>query len=312
MPLNPKTPSSLGSKIVSLEGVREGSDVAPLNPEILAAFGLQGQAVTLIARRENLVYRVGNWALRVHRPGYRTADQIQAELTFITTLRAGGCAVPDAGQIHEIDGIIYSTVSWLSGQTFASLDPVPLEAYAQVGALLKKCQSVALPTLNRPLWDVEAILGDQPLWGRWQDYAGLTEGQLALFKSLQPRSALPPLQLIHADALRENILLVGQQPYLIDFDDCAYAYPSFDVATLLVKEWDRPDFAALKAAVLAGYGPINPEELSFMMALRALTYLGWVQDRSHEPGVADRAPQVVARAEHFARLYQEGSYAKTA
>ena len=278
-----------------------------LTPEVLAAFGLEGQDAQPVAQRENHVYRVGDWAVRAHRPGYRTRSQIEAELAFMDALFQAGCQVPQTGAVHAVQGRIYSSVRWLEGRTFADQAPVPLDAYQALGRLLKRCQRVALPPLDRPIWDMEAIVGPSPLWGRWQDCGGLTRAHLALFRTLQPRTPLPPLQLIHADALRENVLLVGAHPALIDFDDCAYGYPSFDVATTLVKEWDSPRFADIKAAVLEGYGPIDAHELDLMLALRALTYVGWVQDRVHEPGMAARAGPALARAVHFARRYEAGA-----
>ena len=278
-----------------------------LNPEVLAAFGLEGQDAHLVAQRENCVYRVGDWAVRAHRPGYRTRSQIEAELAFMDALFQAGCQVPQTGAVHAVQGRIYSSVRWLEGQTFADQAPVPLDGYQALGRLLKRCQRVALPPLDRPIWDMEAIVGPSPLWGRWQDCGGLTRTHLALFRTLQPRTPLPPLQLIHADALRENVLLIGAHPALIDFDDCAYGYPSFDVATTLVKEWDSPRFTDIKAAVLEGYGPIDAHELDLMLALRALTYVGWVEDRVHEPGMAARAGPALARAVHFARLFEAGA-----
>ncbi len=275
-----------------------------LAPKVLNAFGLKGPAA-LIAQRENLVYRVGDWALRAHRPGYRSLSQIEAELAFMDTLHRAGCTVPEAGEIREVDGQVFSTVRWLDGQTFADKGQVPLEAYAALGRLLKQVQSVQVPNLDRPVWDIEAMLGARPLWGRWQDHPYLSPEHLTLFQAIKAPTPLPPLQLIHADALRENVMLVGDQPYLIDFDDCAYSYPSFDVATVLVKEWQNPDFEAIETALLSGYGPIDPQELALMKALRALTYVGWVKDRMDEPGMAERSAKTCLRAIHFATAYRE-------
>ena len=275
-----------------------------LNPKVLEAFGLKGPAL-LVARRENLVYRVGRWALRAHRPGYRTRAQIEAELAFMDALHQAGCPVPNAGDIHEIEGQIYSTVHWLDGQTFAEIGDVPLLAFEALGRLLRQAQQAPVPPLDRPIWDVEAILGETPLWGRWQDHPDLLPIQLSLFQSLKAPGDLPCLHLIHADALRENVMLVNGQPALIDFDDCAYSYPSFDIATVLVKEWEHPEFEEIQAALLRGYGPIDPMELSLMMALRAITYVGWVKDRLGEPGMAERSAKTLTRAIHFAHLHKD-------
>ena len=45
----------------------------------LARYGLDGR-LELVRRGENSTYRVGDVALRVHRPGYRTRDMIRSEL----------------------------------------------------------------------------------------------------------------------------------------------------------------------------------------------------------------------------------------
>ena len=64
----------------------------------LPHWGLGGGTVTLIAARENAVYRVdypsGPFALRVHRTGYRTDSQLAAELDWMAMLDQAGTERP--------------------------------------------------------------------------------------------------------------------------------------------------------------------------------------------------------------------------
>ena len=275
-----------------------------LNSKILKAFGLSGK-LQLIAQRENLVYRAGDWAIRAHRPNYRTFAEIEAELSLLAILNEANCEVPKPGVAQNIDDQIYSSVSWINGKTLSELSNIPLDIFKALGHLLKKIQRVPVPRLQRPIWDVDAILGEAPLWGRWQDHPDLTTEQYKIFSLLRSCPTLPELQLVHGDALRENVMVIGNIVYLIDFDDCAYSYPSFDIATILAKEWQNRSYEDIKNALLIGYGSVAERELSFMLALRALTYVGWVKDRIMEPNIAAKSQEVLDRAEYFARHYIE-------
>ena len=69
----------------------------------LPRFGLAADApLALIHHRENAVFRVDDpaegrpFALRVHREGYRTAQEIRSELAFMDALREAGVATPRA------------------------------------------------------------------------------------------------------------------------------------------------------------------------------------------------------------------------
>ena len=46
--------------------------------------------------------------------------------------------------------------------------------------------------------------------------------------------------------LQENVLVHGDQVSLIDFDDCAYSYPLFDLTTPLVQRLPDPNFAEIR------------------------------------------------------------------
>jgi hypothetical protein len=58
--------------------------------------------------------------------------------------------------------------------------------------------------------------------------------------------------LIHADLVRENVLVDGQELRMIDFDDGGWGFRMFDVATALFKNRHESGYDTLKTALLCG------------------------------------------------------------
>jgi Ser/Thr protein kinase RdoA (MazF antagonist) len=155
---------------------------------------------------------------------------------------------------------------------------------------------------TRPSWDAEGLVGARPVWGRFwdsatgdEDAARLTRARHAIAEWLAARpSGGGDFGLIHADLVRENVLVDGAGVSFIDFDDCGFGFRLFDIATALLKNIDEPDLAALQEAVIASYSSLRAlpdgakDDLPWFMAIRALTYLGWANDRPDEPGMPAR------------------------
>ncbi|WP_321378401.1 phosphotransferase [Rhizobium sp.] len=110
--------------------------------------------------------------------------------------------------------------------------------------------------------------------------------------------ALPNLNLdyglIHADLVRENVLVNDGRIELIDFDDGGYGFRMFDIATALFKNRTEPAYPAMRAALIDGYRRARPlpdralATLPLFMALRSVTYIGWAGDRSDMPDAHER------------------------
>ena len=91
----------------------------------LAHWDLSGADVSLIAARENRVYRVDHksaqFALRLHRPGYRSDMEIKSELEWLRAVAKGGlsvpapCLAPDGSLLFKADGVTASITTWLPG-----------------------------------------------------------------------------------------------------------------------------------------------------------------------------------------------------
>ncbi|NHB76314.1 phosphotransferase enzyme family protein [Rhodobacter calidifons] len=308
--------------------------------EALALWGLAGADCTFVAGRENRVWRVrsarGDHALRLRRPGYRDEAELRSELDWLAALDRAGLQVPRplpsrSGRLMERVGAGFADVlGWLPGRPLGqSRVPLVLEdrtgTYRALGAEIARLHAACdawtpPPGFRRCRWDAEGLVGEAPVWGQFWDNPTLDPADRTLFLRLRDaaRSRLAgttaDFGLIHADLVRENVLLDGGTIRLIDFDDGGFGYRLFDLATVLLKSLDEPDHPALRAALIAGYHELRPLDLSLLdlfIALRALTYVGWIVPRMAEPGGAARNARFVAEARALCTGWLQDNTART-
>ena len=308
---------------------------APLR-EALARWGWTDASCAFVAGRENRVYRVrsGSFeaALRLRRPGYRSRTEIMSELEWMAALADAGITVPapvasSGGRwVEEMEGTLADAVTWLDGIPLG-VTGKPLRmadragTFARLGCALARVHAASdawrPPSgFQRTAWDRDGLLGDAPVWGRFWENPHLdteTRDLLVAFRraASDDLDALeaPDFGLIHADPVRENVLLHGDEVRLIDFDDGGFGYRLFDCATALAKNRHEPDLAHLRAALLDGYRserPLDDTALPLFLALRAATYLGWIVPRMGEPGARERLSRFVGDARHWCGAYLDG------
>jgi len=298
----------------------------------LAEWGVAGAQTDLVAARENHVYRVQapdrTLALRLHRSGYRSAAELDAELRWMAALTMGGLAVP--APVPLPDGRLWLTLggrpvdmlNWVTGQPMGrdgrlSALADPQGAYRQLGARMAHLHDLSdrwpRPSgFSRPDWNRDGLLGAAPLWGRFWENPLLSGAEAALLAAardhcrlrLETLAGKPDYGLIHADLVPENVVLTGDGPALIDFDDGGFGYRLFDLATTLNRTLREEDSDRLGQALIAGYlsrRPLDLTELPLFQALRAFTYVGWIVPRLHEPGAAVRAARSITLACTMAR-----------
>lgn len=304
--------------------------------EALAAWGLQDSPVALIAARENRVFRVdgpdGPLVLRLHRRGYRSPAELTSELDWMAELTRAGVRVPQP--IPAQDGRRCVIVGRRLADMLTFLDALPLVADGQwnatadparcahrLGATLARLHDLSdlwrrPEGFTRPHWDAAGLVGSAPLWGRFWENPALIDRQVRLFSDLRDRvasdlAALGPnldYGLIHADAVPENVLVAPDGVFLIDFDDGGFGFRLFDLATT-ANRLDRHDpTGASGRQFLQGYlqtRPIDLTALPLFRVLRALTYVGWVISRLHEPGAKARCTRFIAEAEQRALAFLE-------
>ena len=297
----------------------------------LKAWGLERAHVQLVATRENKVYRVEQagqtWALKEHRPGLRSRAQLTSELGLLAYLASNGLKVPqpvpaaDGSLLVNLDRGTFSLCQWMAGQAlsdmaFATYDLAMAERLGECVAGFHSLSESWQPPkgFDRPDWTIEGLVGERPVWGRFWDCAFLTTEEQKLLGQARARARelletleLKPM-LIHADLMFENLLVDQDEICLIDFDDSAWGYAPFDLATVL-NRFERESLdergaqAFLQAYARAGGAPLDPQTRVLFQALRAFTYVGWIADKLDEPGGRERLTRFVEVArDHGLRL----------
>jgi Ser/Thr protein kinase RdoA (MazF antagonist) len=224
--------------------------------------------------------------------------------------------------IESMDGQLVSLLTWLSGTPLGRVaTPLAIDdrldtfrrlglAIARLHAISDRWQKPA--DFTRPSWDIDGLVGAEPYWGKfWENPAlGPHDRELIIVARIKAREALLKHKhrldfgLIHADLVRENVLLDGSEIKFIDFDDCGMGFRLFELATALLKNMQEPDYPDLEQALLDGYTSVRPMEtdmLPVFLVLRSLTYLGWIIPRMNESGAVARNQRNVALSLSLAR-----------
>ncbi|MEM8812785.1 MAG: homoserine kinase [Pseudomonadota bacterium] len=302
----------------------------------LTFWGLDEARFQLVAARENKVFRVeaprGPVALRLHRPGYRSGAELRSELQWMSAVAAHGLVVPEpirskhGDLIHDVDGVHADVLTWLNGTPIGETG-VPLAhpdrtgLFEAIGVALARLHDASdawiLPAdFQRPRWDRAGLLGATPLWGRFWENPSLSNDERGLLKVFRQTADAViagherslDYGLIHADLLRENTLVDQDEIQLIDFDDGGFGFRLFDVATTLNKNRNEPDYEDLRTALIRGYRSVRRLDVALLdlfIAIRAMTYVGWIIQRIAEPGAETRNRRFVKTATELAREFLE-------
>lgn len=271
-----------------------------------------GTPLRLIVARENAVFEMAlpdgtRAALRLHRAGYQDAASIRSELWWCAELAALGLPVPtplplpDGALLATLpDGRHASAIRWLpgtpigaAGQLLAHPVPVQIDLHFRLGQLLRRLHqasdSLTRPEgFTRPRWDMDGLVGEAPLWGRYWEHPSASyvqsAAQLAARDAVRSGLARHAAQggdfgLIHADVLRENILISRGEIALIDFDDSGFGFRLYDLGTVLSQNQYEPARDDLRDALMAGYGTQDVEMVELFTLARILASVGWTIPR---------------------------------
>lgn len=277
----------------------------------LAAWDMPTCTPHLIKNRENAVFEVVGpqgvrAALRLHRPGYQTDAAIRSELVWSQGLAQAGMAVPCPLETRNGDviapvaaaGRVASLVTWSEGVPLGEggiafgWDTDELAGlHHALGAVLAQLHRVSdkldLPDwFERPHLNVDSLLGENPLWGRFWENAALSGEERVLLQEARTRLRIDLEQslvegadfgLIHADALRENVLVQDKTVTLIDFDDGVYGFRLYDLGVAMSQNWDLPNAVELAAALYEGYGleAKSATLVPVFTVMRVLASCGW-------------------------------------
>ncbi|MCV7432209.1 phosphotransferase enzyme family protein [Mycolicibacterium bacteremicum] len=281
-----------------------------------AALSAYGRApdtpLRLLSLSENATYLVCDddpIVLRVHRPGYHSAQAIRSELAWMAALRRDttvqtpelvrsqsgedvvGAAVDDR-ELHV------DAVSLISGCT---AEEVPhAVGFAQLGELTAIMHEHVLgwaapADFTRFRWDLDDILGPGARWGDWREAPGLSEQdrtwvqraahqiteQLAEYGTGPDRFGL-----IHADLRLSNLMVDPAAPSagitVIDFDDAGWGWNLADLGAVVSWIEDTPDAERIVAEWLRGYTKVralSDEHLALIptfVMLRRIQLTAWI------------------------------------
>ena len=289
--------------------------------------------LALVHHRENAVFRVDDsgdgcaWALRVHREGYRTSDEIRSELLWMDALRDAGVPTPRVRSGADGDPLQLVTPPGearpLQVDVLAWIDGVPLDAgndspelhrlVGRTSALIQRHGRSWVPPSGfiRPTWDVDALVGPRSLWGDYAELDALAPAELELLHRaayvVRRRlgafgRAADRFGLTHGDLMPDNILVANGVPHVIDFDDGGYGWYLYDLATLLADKVTDPAYDRVRDAWVDGYRSVallpdeHLRELDVLVMARLLLGLGWMHTRRETPMARDFTTVVIALA----------------
>jgi Ser/Thr protein kinase RdoA (MazF antagonist) len=279
----------------------------------LAHYDLSPDATaSLINVSENWTFRVDDpatgrrAALRMHRPGYHDAAEIESELTWLEALREDAVVETPPVLLTRTGTRVLSVsiedlarprnavlFDWVDGAAPTAEDVPSFQRLGAVSARMHQHARrwVRPASFARFSWDYACTLGSSGHWGRWQDGLGMTPDALAQLTRLDDtirrrlaRYGQGPdrFGLTHADLRIANLLVDGDRTIVIDFDDCGLAWFMYDWATAVSFMEDHPQVPELQAAWVDGYRSVAPlsaedeAELATFVMLRRMMLVAWI------------------------------------
>ncbi|MGG1658013.1 phosphotransferase enzyme family protein [Brevibacillus sp. NRS-1366] len=308
---------------------------------------LSQATVDLLNYSENATYLVTNasnaekFILRVCRPGYHTKTEIEGEVHWISSIykdTSVEVSLPVAGKNGEYiqtvqlenDPKEYCCVlfTYLEGVTpDANNERELVKQFELIGEISAHFHQHAIDNwdtfneIKRPTWDYETILGEQPIWGRWQDGVAITPERIELFQKVAD-TIKPRLErfgkdphhfgLIHADLRNTNLLVKDEQVKVIDFDDSGFGWYLFDLASSLTFIEHKPYVPDLVQAWIKGYRKVRKlikeeeQEIPTFIMMRRLQLIAWIGSRENET-TRELGGEYTVQTDFLARQYLEYS-----
>jgi len=301
--------------------------------DALERWEIQAEDIKLIRRGENVVFKVNTGkddiALRIHRPGYHTLDELIAEHTWTTALQQSGLDVPTALQSSQGDFYLeiqdtlsqcqcYSgIVEWIDGEILGDILSREsgkfslIEGMRRLGNIAASIHNQAahwkIPaSFTRQSLDAEGLMGEEPFWGPFWELPELSPQQQQQFVKLRQKlyerlndygKDPQHYSMIHADLNATNIMVQGDHLFVFDFDDAGFGWHMYELAVALYSLLEHADYAAAQTSLFEGYRELRdlPESdlayLPVFMLVRSLASLGWVHHRP-ELGRSDINPLI--------------------
>jgi Ser/Thr protein kinase RdoA (MazF antagonist) len=305
--------------------VKEELLLKEIVPKALELWDVNPKKISLPLQSENTVFKIedsngNNFALRISKEGRHHLNEFTSEYLWMSHLADIGLKVPktvlsiEREAFVEIENTLSTKkvyaclLSWLEGQQLSSLLPVMKKedvknTYKSLGGVIAKLHTAAIDwnapkEFSRPSFDVDGLLGEEPLWGRFWEVKSINSSDrmdLNLIKD-KLRIVLEGFDqdsnlfgIVHADLHSENILLHNENLAIIDFDNLAFGWFGFDLAGAL---WDRIDvsangghFKTAQESIIEGYLQARPDaqeiidSIPMFLLVRTLMLISWIDDQ---------------------------------
>ena len=233
------------------------------------------------------LYTPGQYLLRIHQPGYQTADAIELELDWLASMcRKADLPVPEPvlTQTNKlftqvaIPGIpgdrLCSLLRWVKGRELKREEVRP-HHYSTFGKLIARLHQFAEQyqppsglEKRRYDWDglfrkpgTDGLLTDEAWALLPSEYTGpfeiISEKARQVMEKLGQGSHV--YGLIHGDlGMGANVLFWNGDPRIIDFDDSGFGYYIYDLSIVLEDSQDHQIQPQFRDALLEGYTKIRP------------------------------------------------------
>ncbi|MEM8769100.1 MAG: phosphotransferase [Pseudomonadota bacterium] len=317
-------------------------DYAAAARAALNAWDLDVASLEIVSHSENVVFAVTaqngeRFVFRLHRPGYHSLKELTSEQQWTAALRKEGIDVPvpratRSGSLYgeaSVAGVpcYAGMLEWVEGETMNSLMTTGqdragfLQRFESLGGLLATLHNQASSwkppvDFQRRQLDAAGLMGAEPHWGPFWLARRLNTAQKNRFAALRERlhdiltrldQSTDEYSLIHADLHPGNVVVgEGGRLHIIDFDDAAFGWHSYDLAVALKNYQEDPAFSAYQGALLKGYRryrALREEQAALIplfLLIRALASIGWADARpelGHPEYVPRLARDVETKAE---------------
>lgn len=298
-----------------------------------------GAKARLINVSENATYLVeaDNFrsVLRIHRPAYHSREGIGQELAWARALSDDGMVrtpspIPGRDgefvQEGQVPGLpeprLMVMFEFAAGRQPDENEDLTAP-FERLGAIAARThihsQNWTKPELlQRLVWDTGAVFSPNAYWGNWRDAPNVTpeirevleEAEVVVCERLARFGKGPDRYgLIHADMRLANLLIDGDNPTLIDFDDSGLGWFLYDFATGVSFMETHPQVPALREAWVRGYRGVRPlsseeeREIDTFVMLRRMALLAWIGSHIEAPEPQSMAPHFAAGTAKIAREY---------
>jgi Ser/Thr protein kinase RdoA (MazF antagonist) len=313
------------------EGMLSSSGFMDAAWKAVEQFPVDAMNIVPVMQSENVTFRVTDraggrrYVLRLHRPGYNTIEELESERIWVDALMETGVPVPRSLETNHGGHFTRVDIPGSGEQRFAGMttwqDGEPLGNFLQSCTAASERQQMfhrfgeiaaafhnrsagwqAPPGFIRRKLGVGNLLGEDPFWGRFWEHPELNESERALLLGVRDslRAALEAygeqpgkFSMIHADFTPDNIIYDGRHLAVIDFDDCAFGWHLYDIASLLAECTLYPDFGELQEALFDGYRlhrNLTQQDAGLLpdfLLVRGMAVIGWFYQRPEHAGAAE-------------------------